>query len=210
VPPAVYVVMPSNIVADRRRSHKRRQEKAYQDAQREVRRKRQDLRRQHTPGDCSFLLCNTILSDEACSVQNHDPTLWWEHFSAAMRRSRWSPPTWRRTCQWCNCLLLTGELKGFCCNNKKWLLPALPPLPANLSLLLHDPQHSRGMSTASRRFNNLFCFTAIGATEGFTHFASGTASVSIGTVRVAALAALQVMIQNRFRFSISALEAWEM
>jgi hypothetical protein len=35
------------------------------------------------------------------------------------------------------------------------------------------------LSTRSRRLNNLFCLTAIGATNGFTHFETGISSVSI-------------------------------
>jgi Helitron helicase-like domain at N-terminus len=96
-----------------------------------------------------------------------------------MGRLRWRPPQWDFTCPRCDALLLHGERKSFCCNDGKWDVPSLPPLPENISAVLNDIDLSRNISTFSRRLNNLFAFTAIGATKGFTHFESGVSSVSI-------------------------------
>jgi hypothetical protein len=96
-----------------------------------------------------------------------------------MRRNRWRAPEWDYTCPSCNACLLHGEKKSFCCNDGKWVIPPLPPLPPRLSLLLSDRQFSQNISSRSRRLNNLFAFTAIGATNGFTTFKTGVSTVSI-------------------------------
>lgn len=98
-----------------------------------------------------------------------------------MRRSQWRTPTWHYTCPHCNALLLSGEKKSFCCNNGKTIVPPLPPLPPNIQNLATNPnvRDARNVSAFSRRLNNLFAFTAIGATQGFFHFSSGLSSVAI-------------------------------
>jgi hypothetical protein len=45
--------------------------------------------------------------------------------------------------------------------------------------LLSNANVTRNISTCSCRLNNLFLFTAIGATKGFEHFQSEPASVAI-------------------------------
>lgn len=109
---------------------------------------------------------------------DHAP--WWDQFHDFHRRSRWNPPSWNRTCPHCGALLLGGEPLGFCCNDGKKVVPPLPALPPRLSSIISSPELSGGrLSSTSRRFNNLFSFTAIGATQGFAHFQSGPASVAI-------------------------------
>jgi Helitron helicase-like domain at N-terminus len=67
----------------------------------------------------------------------------------------------------------------FCCNGGKSVIPPLPPLPSNISAIIDDEFLSKKLSSYSRRLNNLFSFTAIGATNGFTHFESGISAVAI-------------------------------
>lgn len=109
----------------------------------------------------------------------HDRSQWWAQFHGSMVRSRWQHPTWNRRCHHCHALLLKGEEKSFCCNNGRTIIPSLPPLPRRIQELISSPVASRQLSSSSRRLNNLFSFTAIGATQGFTHFDTGSASVSI-------------------------------
>lgn len=104
---------------------------------------------------------------------------WWDAFHDAHARSRWRVPAWSRMCRHCGALLLSGELPAFCCNGGKNIIPPLPPLPPQLSAIVSDATTSRGISAGSRRLNNLFSFTAIGATQGFAQFRSGPASVAI-------------------------------
>jgi hypothetical protein len=96
-----------------------------------------------------------------------------------MKRCRWKTPGWSRSCGKCHAILLDGEDPSFCCNNGKWIAPPLPPLPVNLTRIVeHSPQKGE-LSSRSRRLNNLFCFTAIGATQGFQRFTTAPASVAI-------------------------------
>lgn len=92
-----------------------------------------------------------------------------------MTRSRWQPATWNRTCTKCGAMLLSSELNSFCCNNGKNIVPRLPPLPAHLTNITTRPE----CSSISRRLNNLFAFTAIGASKGFQKFRFGLANVAI-------------------------------
>jgi hypothetical protein len=108
-----------------------------------------------------------------------DPLPWWHRFHASMTRSRWQRPTWDRTCQYCGALLLKGESLTFSCNGGQHVVPPLPPLPVNISHILSNPNDRHQISASSRRLNNLFSFTAIGATKGFAHFKRGPASVAI-------------------------------
>lgn len=110
----------------------------------------------------------------------HSQNLWWTRFHDSMARNRWHPPVWNRRCHHCSALLLTGENLSYCCNNGQKIVPALPPLPRNIQQLIESPTtSSRNLSSSSRRLNNLFSFTAIGATQGFNHFSTGSASVAI-------------------------------
>lgn len=96
-----------------------------------------------------------------------------------MKRTKWKVPHWKRTCAKCRAVLLDGEAPTFCCNNGKWIAPPLPPLPATMTNVVESSPQKRNMSSHSRRLNNLFTFTAIGATQHFHHFATGTASVAV-------------------------------
>jgi len=96
-----------------------------------------------------------------------------------MQRTRWQAPVWNRSCPLCGARLLKGESNDWCCNRGKNRAPPLPLLPRNVTAALEDSELSKDISAISRRLNNLFCFTAIGATGGFTHFATGSATVSI-------------------------------
>ncbi|TFY77073.1 hypothetical protein EWM64_g6940 [Hericium alpestre] len=65
-------------------------------------------------------------------------------------------------CPHCDAWRFVGESATFCCNGGKYMAPPLPPLPANF-----DPALSyRKISQESRRLNNTFAFTSIGATDG--------------------------------------------
>ncbi|TFY79296.1 hypothetical protein EWM64_g4717 [Hericium alpestre] len=65
-------------------------------------------------------------------------------------------------CPHCDAWRFVGESATFCCNGGKYIAPPLPPLPANF-----DPVLSyRKISQESRRLNNTFAFTSIGATDG--------------------------------------------
>jgi hypothetical protein len=74
---------------------------------------------------------------------------------------------------------MKGEGNDWCCSGGKSVVPPLPPLPANMAVMLQNHELSKDISALSRRLNNLFSFTAIGATGGFTQFATGPPSVSI-------------------------------
>ena len=80
---------------------------------------------------------------------------------------------WSKTCDHCAALLLSKEKLGWCCDRGRRTLPRLPDYPADFHSWL---QVSNTISTLSRRLNNLFAFSAIGATEGFVHF-GGLANV---------------------------------
>ena len=96
-----------------------------------------------------------------------------------MSRTRWTAPLWNRSCSSCHADLLQGEAASFCCNKGKWIAPELPPIPASLLSALERPPASRHVSARSRALNNLFAFTAIGATQHFQHFDAGPSSVAI-------------------------------
>jgi hypothetical protein len=53
---------------------------------------------------------------------------------------------------------------GWCCESGTRRLPRLPPYPAAFQLWLDSTPIP--VSSVSRRLNNLFAFSAIGATEG--------------------------------------------
>jgi len=96
-----------------------------------------------------------------------------------MLRLRSTHPLWNRTCSFCGARLLMGEPASLCCNNGKWKVPPLPQLPPRISQIVQDASQTNNLSAQSRCLNNLFCFTAIGASKGFTHFDTGPPSVSI-------------------------------
>jgi Helitron helicase-like domain at N-terminus len=96
-----------------------------------------------------------------------------------MRRTRWKAPRWRRTCAKCRAFLLDGESVTFCCNKGKWFPPPLPALPPSIENVIENSPSRNTLSSRSRCLNNLFCFTALGATQHFQHFATGLASVAI-------------------------------
>ena len=106
---------------------------------------------------------------------NSSPSLWWDSFSNRMSHSRWHLPQWDHHCSYCGALLLTGEHDGFCCSNGKKKTPRLPPLPPRILSISQE----RNISPYSRRLNNLFSFTAIGASKGFQSFATGLWNVAI-------------------------------
>jgi hypothetical protein len=93
---------------------------------------------------------------------------WYTHFHFNMNRTRWRCPTWS-LCTFCNAPILKGETKLSCCSRGRLTVPSLPELPPRIVQLTKEEE----ISTKSRKLNNLFCFTAIGATEGFHHFHSG-------------------------------------
>ncbi len=66
----------------------------------------------------------------------------------------------QHVCPTCHIPLLTGERPGFCCGpNGSWYhnVPALPPLPPEYDVFLHDPH----ISFLSRKLNLLFALAAI-------------------------------------------------
>jgi hypothetical protein len=74
---------------------------------------------------------------------------------------------------------MKGKGNDWCCSRGKSVVPPLPALPANMAVMLQNDELSKDISTLSRRLNNLFSFTAIGATGGLTQFTMGPPSVSI-------------------------------
>ena len=72
-------------------------------------------------------------------------------------------------------MLLSSDFDSFCCNNGKNIVPRLPPLPPHLTNITTRPE----CSSISRRLNNLFAFTAIGASKGFQKFRFGLANITI-------------------------------
>jgi len=81
---------------------------------------------------------------------------------------------WSKTCGHCAAPLLSKEKLGWCCDGGRRSLPRLPPYPGPFQHWLDTARIS--VSAISRRLNNLFAFSAIGATEGFVHF-QGLANV---------------------------------
>src|SRR3984957_11574779 len=59
------------------------------------------------------------------------------------------------------------------------MVPPWLPRPPHVSQNLQEASQTKNLSAQSRCLNNLFCFTAIGASKGFTHFDTGPPSVSI-------------------------------
>lgn len=94
-----------------------------------------------------------------------------------MARTLWQAPTWDRLCAYCGARLLRGEEISFCCQKGRKVVPALPALPQNISSIAAEQPGQ--ISNLSRRINNLFCFTAIGATSGFQHWQTFQGSVAI-------------------------------
>ena len=92
-----------------------------------------------------------------------------------MNCSRWQPATWNQTCTKCGVMLLSSELDSFCRNNGKHIVPRLPSLPPHLTNITTMPE----CLSISWRLNNLFVFTAIGASKGFHKFSFGLANIAI-------------------------------
>ena len=86
-----------------------------------------------------------------------------------MQRNRWRSPQWI-ICHFCGAQILQGESKMFCCSQGQHIVPPLPALPEHLSLLANN---CLDISKTLRKLNNLFCLTAIGATQGFHQFNTG-------------------------------------
>lgn len=135
---------------------------------------------------CQLHMYTPIASLCFLSDRNKQPTPnadppggWWVTFAKSMAHSRWTIPVWNRTCSTCSADLLQGKDASFCCNNRKWLAPALPPLPELLLSILQAGPASRHLSARSRALNNLFAFTVISTTQHFHHFERGPASVAI-------------------------------
>jgi hypothetical protein len=171
--------MPLTQTQDRERACKRRRSETYNEAQKGAR-KRRRVQQAEPPEDTSP--SPSPLEDEphAITFPVHVPeNPWWLDFHTRMLRTRWPQPEWNYRCPHCSALLLRGEAKTFCCNNGNCCVPPLPPLPTHISNLINDTRASRHLSTRSWCLNNLFCFTAIGATKGFTHFETGLSSVAI-------------------------------
>src|ERR1700724_448545 len=103
-----------------------------------------------------------MICDTVCLPEREK---WWLTFPTKMRRSRWCPPIWDHSCPYCNAALLTGEGNDLCCNTGKHVVPRLPPLSTNICNITLQ----QNASSLSCSLNNLFSFTAIGATGGFEH-----------------------------------------
>jgi hypothetical protein len=186
-------IMPLCREQDRRRSLRRRiQNPDY--AVKQKTRHASRKRRRPTPPRTSIsptedgppLVCEDVplehfLSPDSTATGTVDIDLssWWFAFASTMSRCRWTAPQWSRTCNKCGCVLLDGENASFCCNNGKWITPSLPSLPSNLEQIVQRSPNKKELSSRSRALNNLFCFTALGATKHFQHFDTGAASVAI-------------------------------
>ena len=169
--------MPLSAECDKERSRRRYQTAPYQISQRQRREQCTNTSNSQQDSDPQ-IVPPTNLSDSILVQHDDDEDQWWHNFILSFR-SRWHSPTWSRTCQYCGVLLLTGEDRTFCCNNGQTIVPLLPPLPPQITTLLTQPSSTHNPSSFLRRLNNLFSFMAIGASKGFTQFASGPASVSI-------------------------------
>ncbi len=110
---------------------------------------------------------------------NNEDQPWWSCLTDRLRRSRWRPPTWDRSCNHCGASLLHGEPASMCCSLGTKMSPPLPALPHRIQNLASNPQTCGKLSTLSRKMNNLFSFSAIGVTGGFKRFEEGIASVAI-------------------------------
>jgi hypothetical protein len=99
-------------------------------------------------------------------------TSWWQQLSdfhvIPFQRA------WSWSCVHCTARLLPKERTGWCCEGGTRRLPRLPAYPVDFQHWLDTA--SVAISAISRRLNNLFAFSAIGATEGFVHF-DGLANV---------------------------------
>ena len=176
--------MPVSRENDRLRSRTRRlQDAHYAHLQKETRTKRRKTGGRRTRTVRALYNYLTLTFSSSAHVHGRTiknvPQTWWAKFGPTMKRCRWSPPGWSRTCEKCSALLLDGEDSAFCCNNGKWIATRLPPLPPGLANVVANSPSKRQLSSHSRSFNNLFCFTAIGASRGFQHFDTGPASVAI-------------------------------
>jgi hypothetical protein len=176
--------MPLTRVTDRRRSRDRRlHNEHYNDVQRASRAQRLSSRAQQADRRSAVLFYRCFTERPTHGVPAHrsfqQGNSWWSRFHGVMKRCRWKAPAWSRTCEKCHAFLMDGEDASFCCNKGKWIAPPLPPLPPKLSNMVEHSTSKRLLSSQSRCLNNLFCFTAIGASKGFQHFNSAPASVAI-------------------------------
>ena len=75
-----------------------------------------------------------------------------------------------KMCPYCRAVLLMDEDTTFCCRSGKIDVDELPALPPRWLEMFHDVNFRK----ASRKYNNLFCFTALGITgdERFVHQAA--------------------------------------
>ncbi len=92
----------------------------------------------------------------------------WAHLRV---HNRPSPPAIRlgptHLCSHCGARLLYEEKESWCCNKGKIVVAPLPPLPEGWEEMFRRP----AFRIHSRKYNNLFAFTAMGVTgdEGFVH-----------------------------------------
>ena len=178
------LLMPVSYENDRLHSRLRQlQDAHYANLQKEIHTKRRKKTCRRTRTVCASYNYSTFTYSCLahvcdCTVKNVSQT-WWGKFVPTMKRCRWSPPSWSRTCEKCSVLLLDVEDGTFCCNNRKWIVTPLPLLPPDLVNVIDNFPSKRQLSSHYRSFNNLFCFTTIGASCGFQHFDTGPTSVAI-------------------------------
>ena len=104
------------------------------------------------------MLCGSASPQELCSTE-------------VLFQLRWV------RCEHCNAEVLNSESPGFCCGkneNKDAVLITLPPVPNTLQSMydtLKDLQNS------SRKYNNLFSMSAIGATGFFEKKPTGVSNL---------------------------------
>src|ERR1700675_3798607 len=130
----------------------------------------------HTPSERDL---SPLMTDNAERDPTHPPApwppafttqqKWWDGFCRSMRSSRWRTPQWTQ-CVHCAAPLLKGECKTLCCSRGHNVVPPLPPLPPRILNLTNTRPD---VSNKAHKLNGLFCFTALGATEGFHHFKTG-------------------------------------
>ena len=94
-----------------------------------------------------------------------DPTSWWRLLSEA-RVMPLSIPWRLEPCQHCGVLLLSTENPKWCCRGNQSRVPKLPPYPPSFESF--RLRHSAEFTRYCRPLNNLFAFSSIGATGGFS------------------------------------------
>ncbi|KAJ7867245.1 hypothetical protein B0H14DRAFT_2731535 [Mycena olivaceomarginata] len=125
---------------------------------------------------------DTLAHTASRNTEVQRPNHWWEQVSH-LNSSQVSKPLglrWNRICRHCGITILTGERchdECFVCGPKgSHVQPLLPPYPEEWDYFIHASK----TAALSRKFNQIFCLTALGVYDGdFMKFSPGVSAVTL-------------------------------